>query len=74
MGSAVAILAFMCSGQRECLPYLALPWLIPLALVNHSVCLCHRLLMEEQSLIKVKQDQELLIAKLSDSSSGAAYT
>lgn len=30
--------------------------------------------MEEQSLNKVKQEQELLIAKLSDSSSGAAYT
>jgi intraflagellar transport protein 20 len=33
-----------------------------------------RLQMEEQSLNKVKQEQELLIAKLSDSSSGAAYT
>jgi hypothetical protein len=29
--------------------------------------------MEEQSLLKVKQEQELLIAKLSDSSSGAAF-
>lgn len=33
-------------------------------------CPCHRLLAEEQSLTKVKQEQELLIAKLSDSSSG----
>lgn len=32
-----------------------------------------RLMMEEQSLIKVKQEQELLIAKLSDSSSGLAF-
>ena len=32
-----------------------------------------RLQMEEQSLIKVKGEQELMIQKLSDSSSGAAY-
>mmetsp|Transcript_8222 Transcript_8222/g.14095 ORF Transcript_8222/g.14095 Transcript_8222/m.14095 type:complete len:135 (+) Transcript_8222:1388-1792(+) len=32
-----------------------------------------RLLTEEQSLLRVKQEQELLIAKLSDSSSGAAF-
>ncbi|GIL45489.1 hypothetical protein Vafri_2714 [Volvox africanus] len=32
-----------------------------------------RLQMEEQSLIKVKGDQEILIQKLTDSSSGAAY-
>jgi hypothetical protein len=32
-----------------------------------------RLQMEEQSLIKVKADQEVLVQKLSDSSTGAAY-
>lgn len=32
-----------------------------------------RLQLEEQSLLKVKQEQELLISKLSDSSSGAAF-
>ncbi|KAF5830736.1 intraflagellar transport protein 20 [Dunaliella salina] len=32
-----------------------------------------RLMTEEQSLMKVKQEQELLISKLSDSSSGAAF-
>lgn len=32
-----------------------------------------RLQIEEQSLIKVKQEQELLILKLSESSTGAAY-
>lgn len=32
-----------------------------------------RLQMEEQSLIKVKTEQELMIQKLSDSSTGAAY-
>lgn len=32
-----------------------------------------RLLLEEQALIKVKQEQELLIQKLSDSTSGAAF-
>lgn len=32
-----------------------------------------RLMMEEQSLNKVKSEQEVLIAKLSDSSTGAAF-
>ncbi|GLC34616.1 hypothetical protein PLESTB_001242000 [Pleodorina starrii] len=32
-----------------------------------------RLQMEEQSLIKVKGEQEILVQKLTDSSSGAAY-
>jgi len=34
----------------------------------------YRLLTEEESLKKVKQEQELLISKLSDSSSGAAFS
>lgn len=38
--------------------------------VAFSAC---RLQMEEQSLIKVKTEQELMIQKLSDSSTGAAY-
>jgi intraflagellar transport protein 20 len=29
--------------------------------------------MEEQALVKVKGEQEILIQKLTDSSSGAAY-
>jgi len=29
--------------------------------------------MEEQSLIKVRQEQELLVQKLSESSTGAAF-
>mmetsp|Transcript_21710 Transcript_21710/g.47570 ORF Transcript_21710/g.47570 Transcript_21710/m.47570 type:complete len:137 (-) Transcript_21710:23-433(-) len=33
-----------------------------------------RLLCEEQSLMRVQQEQELLIAKLTDTSAGAAYT
>eukprot|EP00798_Chlamydomonas_sp_ICE-L_P013489 gene13489-19347_t len=32
-----------------------------------------RLQMEEQSLIKVKQEQDMLVSKLSESSSGAAF-
>ena len=39
----------------------------------HAPLLCCRLQMEEQSLQKVKGEQELLVQKLSDSS-GAAYT
>jgi hypothetical protein len=47
---------------------------LQIAVGDYAVILIvHRLQMEEQSLLKVKQEQELLIAKLSDSSSGAAF-
>lgn len=42
------------------------------AVVARSLVAARRLQMEEQSLLKVKGEQELLVQKLSDSS-GAAY-
>jgi hypothetical protein len=60
-------------GCRKAAPVAAANKPAGAAALIQEQCTC-RLLLEEQSLVKVRQEQELLVAKLTDSSTGAAFS